>query len=57
MGRYTLAVSGQQLGKHILIATDTNATVLQQQAVATHWRGKHVSAATNPDTTIEDQYT
>jgi hypothetical protein len=27
MGGYTRAVSGQRLGKHVLIATDTKATI------------------------------
>jgi hypothetical protein len=27
MGGYTRAVSGQRLGKHVAVATDTNATI------------------------------
>jgi hypothetical protein len=33
MDGYTRAVSGQRLGKHVPAATDTNATMVQQQRV------------------------
>jgi hypothetical protein len=44
MGGYTRIVSAQRLGKHVPAATDTNATVVQQERNG----GKHVSTATNP---------
>jgi hypothetical protein len=47
MGGYTRAVSGQRLGKYVPATTDTKATMVQQR------RGKHISAAMNPDTTEE----
>jgi hypothetical protein len=31
ISKYTRTVSRQQLGKHVPVATDTNATVVQQQ--------------------------
>jgi hypothetical protein len=31
MARYTMVVSGERLGKHVPAATDTNATMVQQQ--------------------------
>jgi hypothetical protein len=64
ISEYTRAVSRQWLGKHFPTATDTNAAVVQQQrkvfsmvraeAVVKQLCAKHISAATNPDTIIEE---
>jgi hypothetical protein len=56
IGLYSGAISGQRLSKHVPAATDTKATVVQQQrngvfcAFVTQRRGKHISAATIHDT-------
>jgi hypothetical protein len=64
IGGHTRAVSGQRLGNYVPAATETKATMVQQQrngvfviraaVVATQRRGKHSPAAMIPDTTLEE---